>query len=374
MRSSGKNKHVPIAAQCNDHSARLAGVPVRRFFTDANTFARTQLLATEYYGLDAPNNLWDVYNIEAEALGQKIVYPPDGIPDVDRTDPLIKSPGDLDNIKIPDPYTSGRMPWVHRINKLYLEMTGRPARAYFCAPFSLAVNIRGYENLITDMAERPEFAHRLFTFLCEEVLVPYIEAMRSEAGNPNLLADGMDAWASPPMITLDMMDEYVVAYAQRLRSRLGDKVVTRGNWGDAYSRDPDRFMAQKLKCSPGFLSTLDPDLNIVGPERVKAFASNQNFFVTAGIDATLLCEGPAEAIIERIKYYIDTLARDGRFTIYLNQIPAETPAEHIHAAVAACHTHGQYPIAEDLDKIPFELPERESFAEFLHDKGETIDP
>lgn len=68
MRSSGNYKHVPIAAQCNDHSARLAGVPAQRFFTDANIFARTQLLATEYYGLDAPNNLWDVYNIEAEAF------------------------------------------------------------------------------------------------------------------------------------------------------------------------------------------------------------------------------------------------------------------------------------------------------------------
>ena len=30
------------------------------------------------------------------------------------------------------------------------------------------------------------------------------------------------------------------------------------------------------------------------------------------------------------------------------------------------------PMAEDLDKIRFELPERESFAEFLQDKGETI--
>ena len=55
------------------------------------------------------------------------------------------------------------------------------------------------------------------------------------------------------------------------------------------------------------------------------------------------------------------------------QIPAETPAEHIHAAVAACHTYGQYPIAENLDKIPLELPERESLTEFLQDKGETID-
>ena len=365
MKSRDSRKHVLIAAQCNDHSARLAGVPTPRFFTDAETFAHTQLLSTAYYGFDAPNNLWDVYNIEAEALGQKIIYPADGIPDADRTDPLIKSPGDLDKIKIPDPEKSGRMPWVHRVNQLYLERTGRPARAYFCAPFSLAVNIRGYENLMTDMALRPDFVHELFTFLCDDVLVPYIKAMRAAVDRPTLLADGNDAWASPPMITLDMMDDYVVAYTERLRSKLGDKVVTRGNWGDAKSRDPERFMAQKLKCSPRVLSTLDPDLYRIGPQRVKTFAKDRNVYITAGIDATLLCKGPAKAIVARIKQYIDVLGRDGNFAIYLNQIPAETPAEHIHAAVAACHTYGQYPIPEKLDDIPFALPDRESFSEFV---------
>jgi hypothetical protein len=189
--------------------------------------------------------------------------------------------------------------------------------------------------------------------------------MRSEVDSPALLADGNDAWASPPMITLDMMDEYVVAYTEHLRSKLGDKVVTRGNWGDAKSRDPERFMAQKLKCSPRVLSTLDPDLYSIGPERVKAFARDRDVYVTAGVDATLLSEGPAEAIVKRIKNYIDVLGRDGNFAIYLNQIPAETPAEHIHAAVAACHTYGLYPIAENLDDIAFELPERESFSDFV---------
>ena len=373
MGSPLKGKHVPIAAQCNDHTARLAGISSRRFFTDAPTFARTQLLVTEYYGFDAPNNLWDVYNIEAEAMGQKIVYHPDGIPDANRTDPLIKDPSDLDRIRIPDPYRSGRMPWVHQVNKIYMEMTGRPARAYFCAPFSLAVNIRGYENIILDLYERPEFLHRLFEFLCDHVLAPYIEAMRHEVGNPNLLADGNDAWASPPMITLDMMDEYVVAYTERLRGKLGDKVVTRGNWGDAKSNDPERFWAQKLRCSPGFLSVLDPDLCEVGAERVKAFADKQSDFVTAGVDAILLREGPVEAIVERIKYYINIMAKDGRGAIYLNQIPGDTPPEHIHAAVATCHTYGQFPIPENLDEIPFEIPERESFSEFLRNKGETVE-
>ena len=204
MSSPGKAKHVILAAQCNDHSARLSNIPFRRFYTDAWTFARAQLLVTEYYGFDAPNNTWDVYNIEAEAMGQKIVYHKDGIPDVDRTEPLIKSPGDLDKIKPPDPFASGRMPWVHEVNHAYHELTGRPAKAFFCAPFSLAVNVRGYENLISDMYDRPEFAHRLFRFLCDEVISPYIEAMRREIGNPDALADGSDAWASPPMMLCEV--------------------------------------------------------------------------------------------------------------------------------------------------------------------------
>ena len=88
--------HVVIGAQSNDHSAHLAGVSSKRFFTDAHTFARVQLLVTEYYRLDVLSNFWDVYNIEAEALGQKVVYHPGGIPDTDRTRPLISTPSDLD--------------------------------------------------------------------------------------------------------------------------------------------------------------------------------------------------------------------------------------------------------------------------------------
>ena len=362
-----------IGAQSNDHSARLAGIPMRRFFTDAVAFVDAQLLVTEFYRLDTISNFWDVYNIEAEALGQKIVYHPGGIPDADRTHPLIGAPSDLDRLRPPDPQISGRMPWVLKINRRYLEKTAKLDRAYFTAPFSLAVNIRGYQNLVADMFERPAFVHRLFRFLCDDVLSPYIDALRRDIGIPDLLMDGRDAWASPPMITLDMMDEFVVAYTNRLRDNLGDRLITRGNWGDAKSRDPRRFFAQKLKCSPGFLSVLDPDLYDVGPRHVKAFADEHDAFVTAGVDAALLKEGPVAAIVARVKHYIDTIARDGRAMIHLNQIPAETPPEHVHAAVAACHAYGHLPIPEDLDDVRFELPRPEGFKEFVCLKGGSID-
>jgi uroporphyrinogen-III decarboxylase len=369
---SPQDTGIVIGAQSNDHSAHLAGVSTKQFFTDAHTFARVQLLVTEYYRFDVLSNFWDVYNIEAEALGQKVVYHPGGIPDVDRTRPLIGTPANLNRISPPDPYTSGRMPWIQQFSKIFLERTGKLERVYFTTPFSIAVNIRGYENLVMDMFERPRFVHRLFEFLCDEVIAPFIEVMRSELGNPDLIMDGRDAWASPPMITLDMMDEYVVAYTERLRDKLGDKLITRGNWGDAKSRDIERFFSQKMRCSPGSLSVLDPDLYKVGPERVKTYANKHNAFVTAGVDATLLQRGPVEAIVERIKLYIDKMARDGRCMIHLNQIAAETPPEHIHAAVAACHAYGAHPIPDNLEDIHFEIPKRESFSEFIREKGESF--
>ena len=373
MKNPTQTHCIPIGAQSNDHSARLAHVPSERFFTDALTFARVQLMVTKYYGFDMPINFWDVYNIEAEALGQTVVYHPDGIPDVDRTKPLIQTTSDLYRMKAPDPYKSGRMPWLLEVNRHYLEMTGKLERVYFTSPFSLAVNIRGYENLIFDMAEDPGFVHDLFKFLCDDVIAPFLETMRNEIGDPELILDGRDAWASPPMITLDMMDEYVVSYTERLRERLGDRLLTRGNWGDAKTDNPGRFFSQKLQCSPGSLSVLDPDLYEIGPGRVKTFAHKHNASVTAGVDAKLLRDGPIEAIVERLKLYLHEMARDGRCMIHLNHIPAETPPEHIHAAVAACHTYGQLPIPGNMDDIQFQLPERKSFLEFAQENGMSFE-
>jgi uroporphyrinogen-III decarboxylase len=262
--ASSENTRILLGAQSNDHSACLAGVSTRRFFTDADTFARVQLLVTKYYRLDVLSNFWDVYNVEAEALGQKIVYPPGAIPDIDRSEPLIRTPSDLDRLSPPDPYRSGRLPWVQQFSRIFLESTGNLERVYFTAPFSIAANIRGYENLVLDMFERPRFVHRLFKFLCDEVIAPFMEVMRAEFENPDLIMDGRDAWASPPMVTPDMMDEYVVTYTERLRERFGKNVITRGNWGDAQSPDVERFFSQKMRCSPGSLSVLDPDLYEVG--------------------------------------------------------------------------------------------------------------
>ncbi|NVM52126.1 MAG: hypothetical protein HWN66_00395, partial [Candidatus Helarchaeota archaeon] len=89
-----------------------------------------------------------------------------------------------------------------------------------------------------------------------------------------------------------------------------------------------------------------------------------NMPVAAGINARLLRDGPIDKIVDNVKRFIDTFAREHELTVFLANIPADTPSENVHAAIAAAHTYGLKPIADDLDKIKFKPPKRESFQEF----------
>jgi len=67
--------------------------------------------------------------------------------------------------------------------------------------------------------------------------------------------------------------------------------------------------------------------------------------------------------VDYIKRVIDVMDREGKLLVFFAQIPAATPPEHVHAAVAALKTYGGYPIAGDLDRVEFEMPGFEPFKE-----------
>ena len=86
--------------------------------------------------------------------------------------------------------------------------------------------------------------------------------------------------------------------------------------------------------------------------------------IIASLNARLLRDGPVEKIVDTVKRFIDMLGRDHNLAISLANVPADTPSPHIHTAVAATHTYGHFPIAPNLDDIPFQPPQREPFEEY----------
>jgi len=91
------------------------------------------------------------------------------------------------------------------------------------------------------------------------------------------------------------------------------------------------------------------------------------------VNARLLRDGPVDRIVHTIKRFVDAFGRDHRLTIWLANVPADAPAEHIHAAVAAAHAYGRLPVPDNLDDVEVLLPKRETFQEWKRHRGERGD-
>jgi uroporphyrinogen-III decarboxylase len=370
---------IPIMAQMYDHAMSLAGVPARKFYSDAKTHVNTVAAVAAYYGLDSAIGGGDTYNYEVEALGQKMIYSENAMPTIDFRDPFIKEPADLAKLKPPDWLNAGRIPFVLDVIRLNAGMGYKTGK--FCSPFSLAVALRTYPKLIRDMRKNPQFAHDLFTVLVDEILPSYLKVQKKQCGIK--VAAGADAWAVFPNLSPELMEKWVVPYAERLFKNCTDFGVISmavGGGGDYCEESIEKFDKDILfKCfdiqKKLFLGT---PMIVLGMgrwheyplETVTEYLMDQSkkgtrASIVASLNARLLRDGPVDKIVDTIIRYMDVLGREHNLAISLANIPADTPPRHIHAAVAATHTYGRLPLARNLEEIPLKVPERESFQEYV---------
>jgi uroporphyrinogen-III decarboxylase len=286
-------------------------------------------------------------------------------------------------LKPPDPLKDGRIPYAVEVIKLAGERLGFSLGA-FCAPFSLACGVRSYPLLIRDMRKNPQFAHDLFTFLVDEVLVPFVKLQREQAGVRFAL--GADAWAAFPNLTPELIEEWVAPYARRLLDACKPFGVIASAVGSAdYCEERVEKINNEMmvKCFRAFAQVAGIPIAFIGMGRgqdwdltaVRDYAWNSKIKwygrapIIAGINARFLRDSSIEEIAEMVKRYIDVMGRRGRLFVLLANIPADTPPEHVHAAIAAVRTFGRYPIADDLNEIEFRVPRRESFEEYARKTG-----
>ena len=330
---------VPVFAQMHEFTMKTLGIPAGEFYTTPEILVPATLEIAERYEFDAGFVDYDVYNIEAEALGQKVIFFEHDMPDVDRGSPLITGPDDLDKIRTPNFEAEGRFPIIMEMNSVYAKLTGLPPALQFCAPFSLAANIRGLENLIMDILRNPEFAWSLFDRIVNEVLAPWILYQKEQFPEATSIA-GADAMASVPVVNVPILRDWVVPYILRLREICGPELYV-PNWvGERYLKQPEEMLALKLKVSPGFLEGQDPDVNKLGPWLYRAYADEHKVPLILGVGARFLAQASPEEVHKRVMHYIDAGAKNGRFSLYLCNLAANTPPENVIAAVEAVKNWG----------------------------------
>ncbi|MEE8505029.1 MAG: uroporphyrinogen decarboxylase family protein, partial [Kiloniellales bacterium] len=149
----GEADFVPVTAQMAEFCMKYGGYNGRKFFSDPELFVRGNLDAQRELGFDVPDLVWDVYSVEAEALGGDMAWFDELYPALDNTRVIIEDEKALARIKAPDPFKSGRMPWVLEVLQICKELTGYTHYMHYCAPINLAAQVMQFERLIMAMAE-----------------------------------------------------------------------------------------------------------------------------------------------------------------------------------------------------------------------------
>jgi uroporphyrinogen decarboxylase len=376
----GTPDRVPVIVQPYTYAMAMSGLSARRFFAEPVPFINASCNMASYFGFDFWSPVFDFYNIELDALGQKLIWREGSEPDVDTTAPLVTGEEALRTLRPPVAGKDGRMPYVLEAYRRYMDIMGLPPMCYCCAPLTMAVLIRGYVNFLRDMRRNPGFAHRLMEFLSMEVVVPWIDKMVEVTKGQVVVMS--DAWASAPNMTTEMVREFCLPYVEmiiRATNSAMRTVVDSGSWGEKDVRDPHEILDIKMEMMTGgngfkalrpfFLLVWNEDYEGVGIHALRAYAEEKKVCLMLNIRPNLLEEGPAGRVVETVRGLIKEGAGDGRFGLLVNLVPVGAPVENVHAAVAAVKQFGKYPIASDLDGLRYSPPEFLPFDEWMRKRG-----
>lgn len=333
---AGRSSRVPVLAQMHEFVAAHLDIPRREFYARPEIMVPASLEVQAKFGLDVASISYDVYNIEAEALGQPIVHLDGGMPDIDRSAPLVRNRDDLRRIRPPDFDAVPACRRVIEMHRIFQRMTGLTPQLSCCAPFTLATNLRGIEPFLLDIYTDPHFARELLDRLTEEVLAPWVRYQaRHLPGTSRVSA--ADATASPPIVNLELLRDWVAPAILRLRALSGLDLYTT-NWvGERHLREPEAMLDEKLRVCPVSLRGQDPDVEHLGPERYKAYAVRRNVPLVLGVGAAFLAEASPSEVAKRVRHYVAVGGQGGRFALYLCNLGATTPAENLRAAIQAAH-------------------------------------
>jgi uroporphyrinogen decarboxylase len=202
---------VAVIPQIFGHAARIAGVPLVEYLTDAAVLARCQLSALERYRHDAVFALLDV-NVETEALGSRLRFPKDGYPSVEKY--AIERPSAVAALAVPDPSKAGRMPVLLQAARLLRQELGYRVLVAGCVlgPMTLACQLLGAERALFSAVDEPEAFERLLDFAVD-VAVRFGQA-QLEAGAH--LCVVFDPSASPAVVPPALFREILAPRLRRL--------------------------------------------------------------------------------------------------------------------------------------------------------------
>ena len=164
-----KPDRTPIVPIVHSGLARMFGVPLGRFFTDAQVMAETIIRGYRTFGYDGVQLSLGV-TAEPEALGARVRQPADGAPVLQER--LLEDPANLNRLRDIDVLERGRFPMFRRAVERVVETIGKDALVVVTlrGPFLMAAQLRGVERVLMDTLTSPGLLAEVLDFTGEITL------------------------------------------------------------------------------------------------------------------------------------------------------------------------------------------------------------
>lgn len=363
------NANVINTALVTEFIPSICKVPYDYLFRDDPVaMAECTLLVHEYLHLDLLIANMDVYNFEAEAMGAAIKFYRDHCPDFDRSTYFIQGEEDLDKIKYQG-LGSGRFPYLIEYSKVYKKYTGVDTFPVFSAPWTLAGNLYGLDNLVADAYTDPAFVHELLRRIVDDFHVPMLKELSSVIPGMHEVSL-VDAFATIPMVDIKIVETFIKPYLERLMEKLdvpGVSLLDTAFFGSALLSPEERKRFENFVIwANGRFFCSDPDAAALTPEYARARATECLLPLQTGVDAKLLEFGTVEEVIAKVKHYV--LAGKAGPTpciFFFNNIAPNVPLENVWAAIHTLEIYGAPGADGDT---PYTEPDFLPFEDFLRQK------
>ena len=301
------------------------------------------------------NKLWAFENIDDETqvdtainanlghypeytyLGMSVSFNHEGVP-ILSTHPRLETCPDMSTVEPVEFGRTGWMPrqieWFERICEIVDGRVDVRFQTWSRGCLDLGIQMRGYNNFMTDIAERPEFIHELLGFITTQ-RINWFAGYCAKFGVGMPPANIMDDWLNVPFISPAFFEEYVLPQYLRLEEAHGNI----GNIHSCGNKAPLQKHMLKLKSLGGFevnyWTSLEDTLANVPPEKRISISVHPNdvlYSDTRAIETKIariliLCKGrrcsgigtngltPVEVndaerdFLSRIRIYMDAFRR-----------------------------------------------------------------
>ncbi len=183
--------------------------PLLPYYKDYRVLCEANLAVLEAFDLDIVQAISDPYR-ETSDFGAEIEFPDDDLPM--SLIPLLREPGDLEHLTVPDPYTAPRMSDRLAAIRFFREQVGGevPIMGWVEGALAQAADLRGISQLMLDVYDRPEWLEELLE-KCVQVEIAFARAQIEAGADMVGLGDAVASQVSPPMYR-----RFALPYEQRI--------------------------------------------------------------------------------------------------------------------------------------------------------------